>query len=387
MRGMDNTVVLLGAGASVEAGVPASFEMTRAILDALNTRTPLSLFTEALNYVCGQLAAHEAANTTDPAAGVDIERVFEALEGLARRSDMAIAPFVTAWQRDVDDLERRKLGRTWMRRKASAIWRRESGGEEEINDFWNQILPSLERNMYDRLTSLVVDELCRQLVTKATDVGYLEPLVTLGAKDGGITVATLNYDRAVEQASAHLDMKAYTGLDAWIATRDWAWPDDGLRLLKLHGSIDWYWKKPNIPAIDPRFRIETVREEHEEPSLFRPALLFGHGSKLRVEGPFLSLLTEFERLLASATTLVVVGYSFRDTHINYVVARWLADDARRDVIVIDPSFPDVKPFRVRNPRSFREELFYGLSESKKLPRARLHVIREPASAGLRSILA
>lgn len=390
---MNNTVVILGAGASVDAGVPASFEMTRAIRDALNTRAPFAVFTEALNYVCSQLLAHDAAHASGPQGGVDIERVFEALESLGRRNDMAIAPFLTGWQRDIEALERQKPMRTWIRRKLSAKWQGDSVGAIElspagVNNLWDQLFPWFRGdNLFEQLMSLVVDELCTQLTTDANDVQYLEPLVELGTKPGGITVATLNYDLAIEQASARLGTSAYTGLTAWVSDRSWLWPDDGLRLVKLHGSIDWYWKTPTN-AVSP-IRIETVDEEREEPSLFRPALLFGHGSKLRVEGPFLSLLAEFERLLAAAKTLVVVGYSFRDTHINHIVARWLAEDTHRRIIIIDPGFPELRRHHrdiLRRPRSFREELFYGLSASRQSTHSRLHVIREPARSGLRTVL-
>jgi hypothetical protein len=385
--------VLLGAGSSVDAGVPASFEMTGQIQASLNARAPFGLLTEVFNYVCGRLLVHDTARGPTVKGGIDIERVVQALEELGRRSDMPIAPFVNGWQPDLEALEHRKPARMWLRKKLSAKWRKEPIGTIDlstrgINDLWDQMFPWLRGGgLFEQLASLIVDEMCKQLTTDADDVLYLEPLVKLGMARNGITVASLNYDLSIEQASETVGTTAYTGLKSWVRELDWCWPNDGIRLLKLHGSIDWYWKSPTNP-VSP-IRIAMADKECENPGLFRPALLFGHGSKLRVEGPFLSLLAEFERMLAAAETLVVVGYSFRDTHINHSIARWLAGNDLRRIVVIDPEFPDLKRSRLdllRNPQTFREELFYGLAASKKSARARLRLVREPAHLGLLTVL-
>jgi hypothetical protein len=82
-----------------------------------------------------------------------------------------------------------------------------------------------------------------------------------------------------------------------------------------------------------------------------PALIFGQGNKLRSDGPFLALLIEFERLLRDCRNLVVVGYSFRDGHVNSAISRWLRDFPSASLTVVDPFFPSegMEPddFRVR----------------------------------------
>ena len=73
-----------------------------------------------------------------------------------------------------------------------------------------------------------------------------------------------------------------------------------------------------------------------------PALVFGLGSKLRSDGPFLAMLVEFDRLLASTEWLTIVGYSFRDDHINAALTRWMNGSARR-LSVIDPDIEMKRP--------------------------------------------
>lgn len=71
----------------------------------------------------------------------------------------------------------------------------------------------------------------------------------------------------------------------------------------------------------------------------RSALVFGERNKLTAEGPFLDLLAQFRLELEPAHRLVVVGYSFRDAHINEMIRRWVNGDRNRHVVVIDPNFP------------------------------------------------
>ena len=61
------------------------------------------------------------------------------------------------------------------------------------------------------------------------------------------------------------------------------------------------------------------RPYHDE----APAVIFGGRSKLRADGPYLDLLREFVSALTGTEDLVVVGYSFRDDHVNEVVRTWL----------------------------------------------------------------
>src|SRR5215216_7428160 len=80
-------VVLLGAGASADAEVPTAFELTERILCELTEDSR-----RALNSVCERL--------TENWGGLDVERVFSAVELLAERERLEITPFVDRWSRD-----------------------------------------------------------------------------------------------------------------------------------------------------------------------------------------------------------------------------------------------------------------------------------------------
>jgi hypothetical protein len=68
-------------------------------------------------------------------------------------------------------------------------------------------------------------------------------------------------------------------------------------------------------------------------------VIFGGGNKLTAEGPFLDLLIRFRDALRLHRDLLVVGYSFRDDHVNHCILTWLlSPQARRLTIVERPGF-------------------------------------------------
>ena len=83
---------LLGAGASAEAGIPTTFEMTRRLVEGIEDQGGLH-YAQVLNFVCGALIAHDAAEEgKSPYEGLDVERVFAAVELLAERRDLEVTP-------------------------------------------------------------------------------------------------------------------------------------------------------------------------------------------------------------------------------------------------------------------------------------------------------
>jgi hypothetical protein len=334
-------VFLLGAGASAEAGVPTTFEATKHLVEAINTaQGPWRKTAQALNFVCGALVAYDSAAGGSPYAGLDVERVMSAIELLAERETLEVTPFIGAWHPAVDEWDRPNPPPFFDNDFSRAVL-----GEgihkpgRLISDLVASVTGRGSGRVYRRLASEMVQALRSLLVVKNGDEHYLAPLLDAAAEPGGITIATLNYDLAIEQLASSRAVDVQTGIERWVHNRTWGWKDDGLRLLKLHGSIDWCWDAAGKKNGEmPRKTIEISEKPHDDHR--QPAVLFGQRGKLRAEGPFLSLLAEFERFLADAAELIVVGYSFRDEHINETIRHWTAEDSGRTITIVDPSFPE-----------------------------------------------
>jgi hypothetical protein len=106
----------------------------------------------------------------------------------------------------------------------------------------------------------------------------------------------LNYDQSVEKVAELMGEECDTAIETWLERGELEWAQSGLRLLKLHGSIDW-----------------VAEQTQESGWLERPAVVFGEAGKLRSEGPYLgprfclvpeTACEEFNRFLDRA---VVVG--------------------------------------------------------------------------------
>jgi hypothetical protein len=327
--------------------------------------------------------AYDAAQGGDPYKGLDVERVVAAVELLGRRRDLEVTPFVSAWHPAVDGWDRGNLPAFWDKTFARALTASSSNrARDTVVNLINAVTRGGTGEIYTRLQQQLVEQLVGLLSTTRKDVQYLVPLAEAGRATAGISVATLNYDLSVEQAGELVGVPVHTGISNWGVERDWGWPESGVRLLKLHGSIDWRWERADFEP--GQMGHTSVRQVDAASTDSRdPVLVFGHGAKLRAEGPFLSLLAEFESQLAAADRLVVVGYSFRDDHVNEVIRRWTVEDSARCVVVIDPHFPQ----RGESPprEEFRGEMIHALRPEGWPEREfspRLTVLRKPASEGI-----
>jgi hypothetical protein len=156
-------------------------------------------------------------------------------------------------------------------------------------------------------------------------VEHLNPLINLLRRQGRLAIATLNYDNGVELLAETRGVACETGIDRGSAAGTFDFSGLGLSLLKLHGSIDWIWeddvRRPDRPM--PQSVIHRVGHEEVVKGHARPAVIFGQRNKLTAEGPFLDLLRAFREELSRSTLLTVIGYSFRDPHINVFISQWL----------------------------------------------------------------
>ena len=102
-------------------------------------------------------------------------------------------------------------------------------------------------------------------------------------------------------------------------------------------------------------------------------MMFGQRNKLTAEGPFLDALRTFRQELGSATTLTIIGYSFRDDHINQYIAAWFnVDSDHRIRIVNGPDF-------LTSPVKFAQDL------ASAIPSRRVEVIPLTAKEALPSL--
>jgi hypothetical protein len=359
--------------------------MTEKLVEGINREQQYTQTTQALNFVCGALVAYDAAAGISPYAGLDVERVFAAVELLAERRTLEVTPFVAAWHPAVDAWDRPRepafFGRNLKRALVSQF---DSDVGRELKKFVDSMVATGDGETYRALADRIFSQLRSLVATTAKDVRYLGPLVAASQRPGGLTIATLNYDLSIEQACEAGGIDCETGIEGWTRDRRWNWPSDAVRLLKLHGSIEWAWQEiwPDGDTLSMRHKAVTKITNPREAD-GQPVVVFGQRGKLRAEGPFLSLLAEFEQQLAGARELIIIGYSFRDDHINETIRQWTTEDESRTITVVDPQLDPANPPSPR--RGFQGELLNSLNRMARddqVPDGRVRVIGRTAAEAL-----
>src|SRR5687767_3917896 len=106
---MTRTIALLGAGASVEAGVPAAVAMTSAISDLLH-REARHASAEAQSRHLAMAFDVVSAALSGAGTAADIERVATAVQFVAQRREFEIAPLISSWTDDIEALDTAQPG-------------------------------------------------------------------------------------------------------------------------------------------------------------------------------------------------------------------------------------------------------------------------------------
>ncbi|MEO8615769.1 MAG: hypothetical protein ABI600_11560 [Luteolibacter sp.] len=167
------------------------------------------------------------------------------------------------------------------------------------------------RQLADEMISMLVELV---FVEDPGKVIHLSPLKSLLSQQRKVTIASLNYDNCVELFCDRAGISCDTGIDEWSTKGTFTGGQDGVFLLKLHGSIDW--RQINDVRTEPRpmphRTISRATADEANERAYRPAVIFGSRNKLTAEGPFLDLLRTFQLELQCADRLTVVGYACRD---------------------------------------------------------------------------
>ena len=99
-------MVLLGAGASVEAGIPDAYGMTKRIVDVFRGSAHDRVSSRVLAFVIGGLLFKRGMDGEDAlTSGVNVEELFNAVQLLAERGRLEAAPFVGSWHAVVEELD------------------------------------------------------------------------------------------------------------------------------------------------------------------------------------------------------------------------------------------------------------------------------------------
>ncbi|MFB2584934.1 SIR2 family protein [Herbiconiux liukaitaii] len=387
------TAVLLGAGASADAGLPLTNQLAQELVRRFGLQHQRSPLTRVLNFVYGAMVSHETEQGGDPFAAVNVETLFSAIRLLRDRNTHEVAPFAS-WRAGVGALDASSDARALSRRVEQGALKATGprfGSGDDLLDAIRAVVHQEtgvggDGTSYAELEPLL-RELVAEILSSPVTVDYLSPLADLAlSQPGGLDVITLNYDLTIEMMAEQRSVPVRRGIETWRPGEDLdiESADGTINLTKLHGSIDWAtetWSRERGTLPQKIARVASGGSRHSD-----PAIVIGNREKLETEGSTLALLRRFEQSLRRAERLVIVGYSGGDAHVNAVVRDWANADRRRTITVLDPQWPRLNLGWGRE--DFRDELNRHLGRpGESGDGRRLAAVRAFASDGLARALA
>lgn len=291
----DEIVVLLGAGASVDAGIPHSYEMVSKLELLLKEDKDWKKFSHLYNYIKSSIIYADGIKGRF-ISGFNIERLVSTLDDLRKGDEHPLYPFIGAWSPKLAEVAGSSLERLQEFREKIVL---------KLRDEWVQLKYDENASYYAQFCDFQKE--------------YEHPL----------RIFTLNYDLCVEKSCAEANLQRGFGDD-----KTWDWrvfdpieeqtPD--IYLYKMHGSIDWE-REENGKV--------TFRDAPTHIGVDNLEIIFGTTYKLQYVDPFLFFAYEFRRwTLSMARIIIALGYGFCDEHINGILSQALKSNSNTKILAI-----------------------------------------------------
>lgn len=286
------TLYLLGAGASIDAGLPSAAKLTDTLFGrkSQSGRT-LKDYLDKTDHVAVDILCR--FYTEIPALG--FEQLFDRLEAMVESGSSMLSPDGT-----VDT-----QASAWLSHPHA-----------------NLILRTIKRAAISSVIPSRYDE---------NHCGYLKPLVVQCLNED-IPIVSLNYDLLIETILQRMQAEADCG------PVQCAYPKPKsnklLRLIKLHGSLDWSSEFPS-----------GYSRGAASPALIEHGIIAG--KKLTHSSPFWDEYVEFRNRVSKAEIIVSIGFSFQDEHVTDPLIEWLYGSSKNSLHVVLPGgLPEILEVRL-----------------------------------------
>jgi len=296
----DSLIFLLGAGASVDAGIKHAKDMTVDIEEKIRSDADFKDFFDLYNYLKSSIVYQRGLEGAFDDQTATIEELLDVLSEINQKHKNKLYPFIGGWN-------------IHLLKVAGDEFDKVSNLNKQIRD---QLFQWINISNYD---------------SGRYFCGFKDLVSDIGS---AVRVFTLNYDICVEKALTEGDFQIELGFNGdrqWEASKFDANEnsDVELYLYKLHGSIDWIRDPDNSGVL-------TVCDNPQR----NPELIFGTADKLSSIDPYLFYVHELRKysLNEALRFIVVIGYSFSDGYINGLISQAITRSEYLKVLVVSPIF-------------------------------------------------
>jgi hypothetical protein len=328
-------LVVVGAGASIDFGMPSVGGVAELLAEAAQDRYPLLERPETNLY---KHIENTIANYWHTVAGIrrrqpNFEEVLYAVFALAAafsagRFTAALGAFVTV--NPLPDVN-------WFGNRPQVT------GSHDLRQFGHYLVDTLLDEFRDR---------CRFLASlKSEQLSKMRAFFAAVSDEFEISIVTLNYDDVVYRAMPGLE----TGFDS-----DGRFSDERIMLrrtwpciLHLHGSVhfdmrddytdfigfggfhDVHWQEDLSQQFNQNAAGRSTFSTVEGADFPTSSIVAGYGKSTQLlRRPFRTYFGELDRLVAQCDAAVFLGYGFSDIHFNLAFEKF-RDSRRRPVVVIE----------------------------------------------------
>ena len=294
----DSLLFILGAGASVDAGIKHAKAMTEDIETKIRSEPEFQQFFHLYNYLKSSIIYQRGLRGEFEDHTATIEELLVALTEIGQIHMSRLYPFIGSL-----DIHLLKVAGTEFKKVKDL--------DKMIR---TQLFEWINITNYDRARYF-----CK----------FKNLVSELGS---AVRIFTLNYDICVEQALAHINCRFELGFNdsrKWEAARFDSNENTDIEvyLYKLHGSIDWMRDSDSGDSV-------TICDSPRS----NPELIFGTAAKLRPIDPYLFYVHELRKysLNEALRFIVVIGYSFSDDYVNGLIGQAIARNEYLKILIVAP---------------------------------------------------
>lgn len=298
---MANTVFILGAGASVEAGAPLMNNFLDTAQDLLNRKSFAVDADEesAIDAIFKLISQLEAIHSRAP---IDLNNI-ESLFGLIEMGNII-----------------KKIGNI---------------SPKKLKFYRDSLITLITRTLEE---SMVYNSSNFKFGSHSSYTNFTTFLKNYGSNGNTSSVLTFNYDLGVDIALQN----TFKTIDYCLQTKDS--PSTDFKLMKLHGSINWIVKDRKIDIV-PQVMVNSeqyIRMSREIRNLkkknLQPVIVPPTWNKNQYHGQLSNVWNNAANELNRADNLVIIGFSIpeSDTFFKYLLGLGLMNGQRiRQIVVIN----------------------------------------------------
>lgn len=229
-----------------------------------------------------------------------------------------------------------------------------AGFKTEVAD----LLPDQRTHIDDNQFASLADRACQLIqwgvaygLARAKKPVGMDVIADVAKAVDDLDIFTLNHECLIEAQLRGAGVNYVDGFgevngEAVIFNGTWRFDDRAVRLMKLHGSTDWYlfqfkeWSQYARVAKD----VDHAKDRDGKfLSLMNPIPRFLTGTTVKEQAYghdiFGELMMAFRQRSSEHRTIICCGYGFADKGINQRLNQWLLDQKDNKLVLLDPRGP------------------------------------------------